>query len=137
MSAEQRHEIYDNDGTLIGYESAQADPVTGQFNRYDEANTLCGFAKDSGDVIYHYDKSMRFIGFARLEDGVLREYDRQSNVVGYQARQMADAEDMASPVQGYADFSQPTNAAGSAHPAAPSPQPAGARGACNQAHPKL
>jgi hypothetical protein len=121
MSAEQRHEIYDNDGTLIGYESAQADPVTGQFNRYDEANTLCGFAKDSGDVIYHYDKSMRFIGFARLEDGVLREYDRQSNVVGYQARHMTDVEDIAPPVQGYVDFSQAPGTTRPANSAAPSP----------------
>ena len=91
MSAEPLHEIYDNDGTLIGYESAQVDPATGHFTRYDETRIVRGYAKDIGDLIYHYDKSMRLIGYARFEDGVLREYDRQSNVIGYQVRQFADS----------------------------------------------
>ena len=93
MSAEQLHEIYDNDGTLVGYETAQIDPASGHFNRYDETRTLRGYAKNVGDLTHHFDKSMRLIGYARLEDGVLREYDRQNNVVGYQVRQDTDSAD--------------------------------------------
>jgi len=94
MNAEQLHEIYDNNGTLIGYETIEADAATGRFTRYDEHMMVFGYAKDAGDLIYHYDRSMRFVGYARMEDGVLREYDLNSNIVGYQSR---SANDMPAP----------------------------------------
>lgn len=90
MNAEQLHEIYDNNGTLIGYETIEADAATGRFTRYDEHMMVLGYAKDAGDLIYHYDRSMRFIGYARMEDDVLREYDLNSNIVGYQSRSASD-----------------------------------------------